>query len=206
MPLIFGLLCTECCIVLSCSDFGLTVGHASAQLPRQLVLPDIWCQSVQLQWKDELVLVKDGKVEHVVSRAGSRGLLPEIHSVTPACVSSTQMEDVKVTGSNIAGHGQTVLCRSQGTALHYTACAVIHTLTGSDCGSGSDAQCYCFCKCTPVGVSCLLHVYTGSTCLSSFTSGASSIVFRLIGQKGASPTNRATNNISYCFDTLLVRF
>ena len=63
------------------------------------------------------MLVKDGKVVHVVSREGSRGLLPEIHSMTPACVSSTQMEAVKITGANIAGHGQTVLCRSQGT-LH----------------------------------------------------------------------------------------
>ena len=126
------------------------------------------------------MLVKDGKVEHVVSREGSRGLLPEIHSMTPACVSSTQMEDVKVTGSNIAGHGQTVLCRSQGTVLHYTACAMTHILTGSDFGSGSDPQCN-FCNCTSVGVSCLLRVYTGSMCLSSFTSEASDTVFRLTG-------------------------
>ena len=81
-------------------------------------LSDAWLRSVQLQWKDELVLVKNGKVEHVVSGEGSRGLLPEIHSMIPACVSSTQMKDVKVTGSNIAGHGQTVLCRSQGTDIN----------------------------------------------------------------------------------------
>ncbi|KAL3149084.1 hypothetical protein ABBQ32_001927 [Trebouxia sp. C0010 RCD-2024] len=70
-----------------------------------------------LQWKDELVLVKDGKVVHVVSREGSRGLLPEIHSMTPVCVSSTQTEAVRITGANIAGPGQVVLCRSRGAYL-----------------------------------------------------------------------------------------
>ena len=130
------MLCSECCAVLSYNNFVLAVGHLFAQLPLQLVLPDICCQSVQLQWKDELVLVKDGNVEHVVSREGSQSLLPEIHSVTPVCVSSTQMEDVKVTGSNTAGHGQTVLCRSQGTVLHYTAYAMIHVLIGCGLVSG----------------------------------------------------------------------
>lgn len=121
---------------MSYNNFVLAVGHLFAHLPLQLVLPDICCQSVQLQWKDELVLVKDGNVEHVVSREGSQSLLPEIHSVTPVCVSSTQMEDVKVTGSNIAGHGQTVLCRSQGTVLHCTAYAMIHVFISRDLVSG----------------------------------------------------------------------
>ena len=94
---------------------------------------DIWFLSVQLQWKDDLVLVKDGKVEHVVSREGSRGLLPEIHSMTPVCVSTIDMEAVKITGSNIAGYGQTVLCRSQGILIGLTrlrgVVLLIHTLT-----------------------------------------------------------------------------
>lgn len=90
-------------------------------------------ECVQLQWKDELVLVKDGKVVHVVSREGSRGLLPEIHSMTPVCVSSTQMEAVKITGANIAGPGQVVLCRSRGTST--SAATTTHLRHGPSCRS-----------------------------------------------------------------------
>ena len=69
---------------------------------------------LQVQWRDDLVLVKDGTVQHVVSGASSAGLLPEVHSVTPACVSNTHVGQVSISGTNIIGEGQTVLCRSQG--------------------------------------------------------------------------------------------
>ncbi len=69
---------------------------------------------LQVQWQDELVLVKDGAVQNVVSGASSTGLLPEIHSMSPVCVSSDYMGAVSISGANIAGQGQTVLCRSQG--------------------------------------------------------------------------------------------
>ncbi len=72
---------------------------------------------LQVQWRDELVLVKEGVVKHVVSGAGTTGLLPEIHSMTPVCVSSAQMGAVSITGTNISGQGQTVLCRSRGMQL-----------------------------------------------------------------------------------------
>ena len=68
----------------------------------------------QVQWRDDLVLVKEGVVQHVVSGVNSSGVLPQIHSMTPVCVSNTQTGSVRLTGTNIAGKGQTVLCRSQG--------------------------------------------------------------------------------------------
>ena len=60
------------------------------------------------------MLVKEGVVQHVVSGVSSSGVLPQIHSMTPVCVSNTQTGSVRLTGTNIAGKGQTVLCRSQG--------------------------------------------------------------------------------------------
>lgn len=68
-----------------------------------------------VQWQDELVLVKDGAVQNVVSGASSTGLLPEIHSMSPVCISNDYMAAVSISGTNIAGQGQTVLCRSQGS-------------------------------------------------------------------------------------------
>lgn len=68
-----------------------------------------------VQWQDELVLVKNGAVQNVVSGASSTGLLPEIHSMSPVCVSKNYSGAVSISGANIAGEGQTVLCRSQGS-------------------------------------------------------------------------------------------
>lgn len=70
-----------------------------------------------VQWRDDLVLVKEGVVQHVVSGVNSSGVLPQIHSMTPVCVSNTQTGSVRLTGTNIAGKGQTVLCRSQGSYI-----------------------------------------------------------------------------------------
>lgn len=81
---------------------------------------------LQVQWQDELVLVKNGAVQNVVLGASSIGLLPEIHSMSPVCISNDYMGAVSISGANIAGEGQTVLCRSQGTqfppALHQPHC------------------------------------------------------------------------------------
>ncbi|DBA97467.1 TPA: hypothetical protein ACH3X1_015182 [Trebouxia sp. C0004] len=75
-----------------------------------------WASDAMLvQWQDDLVLVKDGAVQTVVSGASSTGLLPEIHSMSPVCVSNDYMGTVSISGANIAGEGQTVLCRSQGS-------------------------------------------------------------------------------------------
>lgn len=66
--------------------------------------------------------MKDGAVQTVVSGASSTGLLPEIHSMSPVCVFNNHMGAVSISGANIAGEYQTVLCRSQGmqssAALH----------------------------------------------------------------------------------------
>ena len=81
---------------------------------------------LQVQWQDELVLVKDGAVQNVVSGASGTGLLPEIHSMSPVCISNDYVGAVSISGANIAGEGQTVLCRSQGMqsspALHKPHC------------------------------------------------------------------------------------
>lgn len=99
--------------------------HRSARQAVELLLRGqnkaFWgSEAMLVQWGDELVLVKDGTVQHVVSGASSTGLLPEIHSVTPACVSSTRVGQVSISGMNIAGEGRTVLCRSQGLYVPVT--------------------------------------------------------------------------------------
>lgn len=45
--------------------------------------------AAQIHWYDEVALVRDGKVLHVLSATGSRGVLPHIHSVRAPSPQST---------------------------------------------------------------------------------------------------------------------
>jgi hypothetical protein len=69
---------------------------------------------VQIQWYEEVALVRDGKVLHVLSASGSRGVLPRLHSLSPLAVTSAAATTVKLIGSNIAAPDNTVLSQSQG--------------------------------------------------------------------------------------------
>lgn len=72
------------------------------------------CLVVQIQWYEEVALVRYGKVLHVLSASGSRGVLPRLHSVSPLAVTSAAATTVKLIGSNIAAPDNTVLAQSQG--------------------------------------------------------------------------------------------
>ena len=81
--------------------------------------------------------MKDGAVQNVVSGASSTGLLPEIHSMSPVCVSNDYMGAVSISGANIAGEGQTVLCRSQGMQSSPAICRPHCFMSAPSSGSSS---------------------------------------------------------------------
>lgn len=76
---------------------------------------------LQMQWQDDLAVVKGGKIEQVLSGVGSLGLLPQMHSVYPLCVLNSQPTTLLVSGTNIAKRGCRVLCRHQGMSSTVTA-------------------------------------------------------------------------------------
>ena len=69
---------------------------------------------MQVQLNDELALVKDGEVQHVLSSSGSRGVFPHIRSIKPVCVSNAEDSTVILRGSNITAAHNAVLSRCQG--------------------------------------------------------------------------------------------
>ncbi len=69
---------------------------------------------MQIQWYEEVALVRDGKVLHVLSASGSRGVLPQLHSVSPLAALSSAPVTVKLLGANIATPDNSVLAQSQG--------------------------------------------------------------------------------------------
>ena len=70
---------------------------------------------MQLQWYDEAALVRDGKIMHVLSAAGSRGVLPQLHCVSPVALHTTAPpERLLLTGQNLAVVDNRVLARCQG--------------------------------------------------------------------------------------------
>lgn len=73
--------------------------------------------ALQLQWYDEAALVRDGKIVHVLSAAGSRSVLPQLHSVRPAALHGPAPERLTLTGKNLACVDNRVLARCQGTRL-----------------------------------------------------------------------------------------
>lgn len=58
--------------------------------------------------------MRDGKVLHVLSASGSRGVLPQLHSVSPLAALSSAPVTVKLLGANIATPDNSVLAQSQG--------------------------------------------------------------------------------------------
>lgn len=70
--------------------------------------------AVQIQWYEEVALVRNGRVLHVLSAAGSRGVLPQLHSVSPLAFPSSAPATLKLLGSNLATPDNTVLAQSQG--------------------------------------------------------------------------------------------
>ena len=69
---------------------------------------------MQLQWYDEAALVRDGKIMHVLSAAGSRGVLPQLHCVSPVALHTAAPERLLLTGQNLAVVDNRVLARCQG--------------------------------------------------------------------------------------------
>lgn len=72
---------------------------------------------MQLQWYDEAALVRDGKIMHVLSAAGSQGVLPQLQHVQPVALHTDLPEHVLLTGSNLAIVDNRVLARCLGKLL-----------------------------------------------------------------------------------------
>ncbi|BDA46756.1 probable squamosa promoter-binding-like protein 4 at N-terminal half [Coccomyxa sp. Obi] len=71
-------------------------------------------ETLLIQWYEEVALVRDGKVLHVLSASGSRGVLPQLHSVSPLAALSSAPVTLKLLGANIATPNNSVLAQSQG--------------------------------------------------------------------------------------------
>jgi len=68
----------------------------------------------QVQLHDEVALVRNGKVLHVLSGSGSRGVFPAIDAVAPRAVLSASPAAVTLAGVNLAVPENAVLARCQG--------------------------------------------------------------------------------------------
>jgi hypothetical protein len=71
-------------------------------------------RAAQVQWYDEVALVRDGKVLHVLLASGSKGVLPDVQRVSPLAIITSAPSTVQIMGSNIATPDNTILARSQG--------------------------------------------------------------------------------------------
>ena len=91
-----------------------------------------------MQWQDEVALIRNGKVRYVLSGIGSLGVLPQIHCVSPLCISNQDTATLEVSGSNIATEGCSVLCRHQGrpdqagSRVYRAATMVMHAFAAGD--------------------------------------------------------------------------
>ena len=87
-------------------------------LPR--VLPETSADArhwlLQVQLRDEVALVKDGQVQHVLSGSGSRGIFPHVAEVAPIAANSVGPVKLTVTGTRISAEHNTVLARYRGEA------------------------------------------------------------------------------------------
>ena len=77
---------------------------------------DACCWLLQVQLRDEVALVKDGQVQHVLSGSGSRGIFPHVAEVAPIAVNSVGPVKLTVTGTRISAEHNTVLARYRGEA------------------------------------------------------------------------------------------
>jgi ankyrin repeat protein len=93
---------------------GLGVREAVARLTAGRLKRFWGAETMLVQLNDELALVKDGEVQHVLSSSGSRGVFPHVRSIQPVCVSNAEDSTVILRGSNITAAHNAVLCRCQG--------------------------------------------------------------------------------------------
>lgn len=84
-------------------------------LPPQRIA-DVCCWLLQVQLRDEVALVKDGQVQHVLSGSGSRGIFPHVAEVAPIAANSVGPVKLTVTGTRISAEHNAVLARYRGEA------------------------------------------------------------------------------------------
>lgn len=84
---------------------------------------------LQIQWYEEVALVRNGRVLHVLSANGSKGVLPNLACVSPLAIIPTVRSNVQLLGSNIATAENIILARSQGKPadllLQIPLCAIL---------------------------------------------------------------------------------
>ena len=84
---------------------------------------------MQLQWYDEAALVRDGKIVHVLSAAGSRGVLPQLHCVSPVALHTAAPNRLLLTGQNLAVADSRILARCQGELTQPGLCFCLPPLS-----------------------------------------------------------------------------
>ncbi|KAK9835951.1 hypothetical protein WJX81_000786 [Elliptochloris bilobata] len=76
---------------------------------------EFWRQETLLiQLHDEVALVRNGQVLHVLSGSGSRGVFPAIDAVAPRAVLASAPGPITLSGANLAVPDNAVLARCQG--------------------------------------------------------------------------------------------
>ncbi len=83
--------------------------------------------------------MRDGRVLHVLSASGSRGVLPHIAAVSPLALPAAAASVVRLSGANIAGGDNSVLVRSQGAMgfLPSRSCTVMCACALEQCQGAS---------------------------------------------------------------------
>lgn len=82
----------------------------------------------QIQVNDEIALVKNRQVQHVLSCSGSHAVFPLIARVSSQVQCSNSRPSVQLFGCNI-GHSHNVyLCRCQGEILQAAVCSLLACL------------------------------------------------------------------------------
>ncbi|KAK9819901.1 hypothetical protein WJX72_003783 [[Myrmecia] bisecta] len=91
---------------------------------------EFWsAETVLIQMHDEVALVREGEVLHVLSGSGSRGVFPQVDKISPLALLTSDPEVITVTGTNIASNENSVLCRCQGA---YVPAKVVLPVTNSE--------------------------------------------------------------------------
>ena len=78
---------------------------------------------VQLQLFDEVALVRDGRLLHVLSISGSEGVYPSVLALAPRFTAGEKNGDgplLALTGAHLAGADAAVLARCQGAPAGHT--------------------------------------------------------------------------------------
>ena len=79
---------------------------------------------MQLQWYDEAALVRAGKIVHVLSCAGSQGVVPQLEHVHPMALHTGAPEQLLLTGTNLAILNNRVHVRCLGKLPRSGGCAL----------------------------------------------------------------------------------